>query len=179
MRTELNIPDNFANFHNWLKSYGYARHGMGFLISPTRDGFARYIFNYQLILSDETYIGQIRFSVKVEDAEMLLVTLDPSWDADYHSEARAYFNELMAAIQHRWLQPKVEEKQKEPPQKHQIYKCNQWLIKQYFDEKRTNYKDLVDEWLTLRTEEYKTVPTNPIASMRTVIHEERERRETT
>lgn len=61
--------------------------------------------------------------------------------------------------------------------KHELLKCNRWLIDQYFNQGNTTYKKLVDEWLRIRKDDdCKEPPTNPEASIRTVIHEENKRR---
>lgn len=64
--------------------------------------------------------------------------------------------------------------------KHRPLKCNQWLFVEYFDNDRTNLKELKDEWQRIHKEEdFRTPVQNPIASMRTAINEERERRNQT
>lgn len=60
--------------------------------------------------------------------------------------------------------------------KHEMLKCNQWLIVEYFDKGRS-LKELVNEWRRIREEkDLKHPVVNPLASMTTVISEEKRRR---
>lgn len=60
--------------------------------------------------------------------------------------------------------------------KRELLASNKWLIKKYFDEKRS-LSELKDEWLKKREElDMKTPPLNPMKSMTTMIGEERKRR---
>lgn len=62
--------------------------------------------------------------------------------------------------------------------KHELLYCNRWLFHEFFDNGRTDLRELVDEWLKIRQERdrHKDRPINPLRSMRTAINEERKRR---
>jgi hypothetical protein len=64
--------------------------------------------------------------------------------------------------------------------KKELLKCNQWLIDQYFNHRRTDYQEMSKEWLRIRKDEDgKERPDNAIRSMTTAISEENARRRKT
>lgn len=63
--------------------------------------------------------------------------------------------------------------------KHEPLHCNRWLFREYFDNGRTDLRELKAEWLQIRKEKdfHKDQPLDALKSMHTAIREERKRRE--
>lgn len=172
MEEEFIITDTVAGFINWVNSYGQAQ-GKHY-IPVYRQGmeFAPGTHTYYVITTEHVE-GKVRIKIEVSEAELLTVTatlLDPLFRTEPLDEAlQQNFREFCQAIRKKYPQPKAT--------RTKLYACNRWLFVEYFEKGNINLEKLKTEWLRIRKEEdLKSAPTKPVASMRTAINEEKERR---
>lgn len=132
----------------------------------------RFIFRFR---EKDTNVEIARIDASLGQYDIITVFI--AWRSETSALAKGFMLWLWAEYRDiqfpDWL---VEKKSAESAHKHAALPSNQWLAEQYFDKGRTNYNDLIDEWLKIRERECKPVPSKPIDSMRTFINEEKKRR---